>query len=112
MRTDTWVNSLLAGCGKETEKLELQSILHQIVEAYHGREIDDGQLYDYATKLCDSIVVLASQCGKSLEHDRCVEELVAAVKTSVPRGALRSMLASMRRGRRSRTTAGETGILP
>jgi len=111
MLIDKWVNSILAGCGKESEKLELQSILYQIAEEYHAGKITEDELNQLAIKLCDSVVALAHSCGKSLTHDKCVDDMVKNIKVSLPRGVLRSLLAGRRRTRAAGATSGETGIL-
>jgi len=112
MRVDEWINSLLAGCGKESEKVELQSILYQVAEEYHAGKITDDELSQLAIKLCESIVVLASSCGKPLTEDKCVNDLVANVKASIPRGVLRSLLTSMRSRRGRAGTSGTSGLIP
>jgi len=112
MRVDEWVKSLLSGCGKETEMLELQSILHQVVEEYFSGRMNDDELNQLAIKLCESIVVLANDCGKPLTQDKCVNDLVTAVKMTFPRGTLRGLITSMRRRRTSTSTSTSTGLIP
>ncbi|RLG59000.1 hypothetical protein DRN86_04900 [Candidatus Geothermarchaeota archaeon] len=102
MLVDRWINAIFAGCGRETEKLELQSILTQIIEEFHSGRMTEEELRDLAQKLCGSIVAIANQCGKHMSLDQCVEDFVNHVKMSVPRGALRELVTSLRQARRKK----------
>lgn len=112
MQVDKWINKIFAGCGRETEKLELQSILTQIAEEYHRGEMKDEELEELADKLCNSIVVYASQCGKPMTVDQCKQELIANVKASIPRGVLLEMVTTRRRlKRKTKSSTSVGGIL-
>ncbi|MCD6487799.1 MAG: hypothetical protein J7K21_01055 [Desulfurococcales archaeon] len=111
MRVDQWVKSLLSGCGKESEMLELISILHQASEEYFSGRMSNEDLVGLAQKLCESIVVLANECGKPLDMDKCVNDLVSSVKSTIPRGSLRDLLTRMRKGKGRTTSTSETGLL-
>mgnify|MGYP000182648711 CR=1 FL=1 len=111
MRVDQWIKSLLSGCGKESEMLELISILHQASEEYFSGRMSNDDLVGLAQKLCESIVVLANECGKNLDMDKCVDELVSSVKSTIPRGSLRDLMTRMRKGKGRTTSSSETGLL-
>jgi len=112
MRINQWINKIFAGCGRETEKLELQSILTQIVEEYHSGNMKDDELQQYAEKLCQAIIAYANQCDKDYRMEQCLEDFVTNVKLSVPRGVLLTSITETRqRRRRSRRSSSGFSVI-
>jgi len=112
MDVNRLVNWLLGGCGKEREKIELQSILFQLAEELHRGNATEDEVTNTVAELCEAIVVLAQQCGKTISQDQCVDMVTRAVKNTVPFGAMSMKLRSLIRSRRgSRATSSESSIL-
>lgn len=109
MNVMDWVKRLYAGCGLESDALELASLLNEIVDAYHSGDIDEGALFDYADKLCDTIVSHMDSCGKSYDKQKCIDELVKLVKHSPGKAVFRALRESLRRRRRGSSESG-TGL--
>lgn len=107
----SYVKRLYAGCGMESDMVELMSLLNDMVEAYHGGELDDAGLMDFATKLCTSIVTHMKACGKPYPMDKCVDDVVNVVKSSPPRGSFRALRDLLRR-RRGRVGTTSTSVIP
>ena len=59
MDVNRLVNWLLGGCGKEREKIELQSILFQLAEELHRGNATEDEVVNTVAELCEAIVVLA-----------------------------------------------------
>ncbi|RLE65538.1 MAG: hypothetical protein DRJ38_03570 [Thermoprotei archaeon] len=112
MKINEWINRIFAGCGRESEKLELQSILAQIAEEYHSGNMSDEELQQYAEKLCQAIIVYANRCGKDYRLDQCLDDFVTNVRLSVPRGVLLASITETRqRKRRSRRSSSGFSVI-
>ena len=112
MDVNRYLNWLLGGCGKEREKLELQSILYQLAEEMHRGNASEEEVKGLISKLCEEITVLAQQCGKMLTHEECVDQVFTAVRVTVTPGAMMMrMRETIRSWRSGRGRASETSIL-
>jgi len=102
--------SWYSGCGRESEMMELLSILSQVSEGYHAGEITDEEVVKVCRDLCVGITNTLKKCGKVLSRDKCVEDLKNAVEESVDLGALKRLVYGLRSKRRS-SSSGAT-LLP
>jgi len=103
-----YLNKLLGGCGVESEKLELMGILRQIAEEYQSGRLTEEELNTLLNKLCITLTALASNCGKTLTQDKCVNDLKREIKREITRG-FRELLRTLRT---RPTTSTSTGIIP
>jgi len=107
----THVKKLYAGCGMESEMVELMGLLNDLVDAYHGGELSDSELLDFASKLCGTIVAHMNACGKTYTLDMCVNDVTNLIKVTAPKGGFRSLRSLIRK---KRSTAGgkPSGLIP
>jgi len=110
-----YVKSILKGCGVENLMIELMAILRNVVDEYAHGNVSEQELDGYISQLCQSIMELASRCGRPIALDICVNELGKRVRSDAKAGAGFSLLESFRsilkKKRTTTTGAGTPSIL-
>jgi len=79
MSAREWVRDLLRGCGRESDLMELASLLNDLSSAIARGDLSEDEAATYISQLCQSIASMASKCGKSLGASECEEQLKARV---------------------------------
>ena len=97
MDVTKFVKRLYAGCGLESEMLELMGLLNDLVDSYYSGELDEAGLTDIVIKICEAISAHMSSCGKTYAIDKCVDDVTNLVKSSAPRGGFRSLRSLLRK---------------
>jgi len=110
-----YVKSVLKGCGVENMMVELMAILRNMVDEYAHGNVSEQELDGYISQLCQSIMELASRCGRQIGLDICVNELGKRVRSDAKAGAGFSLLESfrtmMKKKRSTGTATGTPSIL-
>ncbi len=107
-----FLNKILAGCGKESEKIEAAGLIQQIIESYSSGNLTDNELNEIVTQVCIGLSNLAQQCGKQYPVDKCIEELTNLIKSNVTITSLSDRIRDLLRKKRGKTgTSGGIGLL-
>lgn len=75
------LNELLAGCGVESQKMELFGILREIARDYASGDVTDNELEGYMRELAGSVVVLRQRAGLESDIGEITQKLLDAVKS-------------------------------
>jgi len=102
------LNRLFAGLGEESLKMELFGILQDL----RFEDLNDPTVQETIKEICESIVTLVTKKGKPYDVDTCIKDVTEAIKEEKAKVIARLAFESLRKLRRKKKSAEETGILP
>lgn len=104
-----FVRRLYAGCGMESDMLELASLLNDLAAALKAGELDEATLNDYVSKICSAVVSHMQACGKSYDLGTCIDEVTKLVATAAAPGTFRALRMDLASRRQRKARGGGSG---
>lgn len=96
------LNEFLAGCGAESQKMELFGLLRDIADSLAREEIEEGEAEKYVRDLAGTVAALRQRAGLESDIEAIAARLLDAVKAEATERQVAAMRESLRRARLAR----------